>query len=306
DRDRLALVVAAVRAAATHDMKAVVMLAQSPCWAVPAGLDCDSPEAIWHAPVDPHAYGRAFAFLAGEIRRAGLAATVIGWEVWNEPNSIAFWPTAKVRAGANVLVDPAAADDYVALLDAAYGALKAADPAATVLGGSLASADTAYLARMYAAGARYDGLAIHPYAKADPARDGVAYGPDDCGAGHDPLAPPWCFEVGVEALRAEMGRQGDARPVWFTEFGWSSSAAWGGSGSAEAQARNLADALGIIEGWDFVPAAIVYELVDDSEKMGLLREDLGPKPAAGAFTGFALRPGSMPDIGELRGTSGKD
>ncbi|MEZ5841271.1 MAG: cellulase family glycosylhydrolase [Hyphomicrobiales bacterium] len=284
DRHQLSLLLETVRHAAGRGLRVVVMLAQSPCWAVPAGLDCETPEAIWHPPLDPKAYAAAFAYLAGELKDAGLAPVVVGWEVWNEPNSITFWPAGHIRAGYNVLVGPSDADGYVALLNAANDALKAVDPGFTVLGGSLASADTAYLERMYDLGARYDGLAIHPYAKADPARDGLAYGPDACGAGTDPLAPPWCFRAGVEALRAVMRRHGDDRPVWFTEFGWSSHAGWGGSGSEEAQAANLKGALDLIAGWDFVPAAIVYRLVDDAEGMGLLRDDLGEKPAGTVFS----------------------
>lgn len=59
-----------------------------------------------------------FAGLAAQ-RYAGKASA---WEVWNEPNTVFFWAPAP---------DPVA---YTNLLKAAYPAIKAADPNATVVG----------------------------------------------------------------------------------------------------------------------------------------------------------------------------
>ena len=301
DRARLNAMIETIGHADRLGIKIVLMLAQSPCWAVPAGLDCDAQEAIWHRPIDPKTYALAFARLAKAVRRAGLSKAVIGYEVWNEPNSITFWPTGAIRTGYNVLIGASAAFDYTELLNATYDALKAVDPAITVVGGSLAAADVDYLAAMYLAGARYDALAIHPYAKANPDNDGIAYRPDECGGSADPLAPPWCYKGGVDALRRLMLAHDDRRPVWFTEFGWSSGYGWGGSRGEEAQADNLARALDILKGWDFVPVAIVYRLIDTEEGMGLMRPDFVAKKAGEVFRRAARGVDAVPTLREIRG-----
>ena len=169
-------------------------------------------------------------------------------------------------------VELSAAKDYVALLNTAYDALKATDPNAIVLGGSLAACAANYLNSMYAAGAKFDALAIHPYTKANPFDGGKAYAPDETSP-FDALSQVWSFETGVNDIRDVMIAHGDtAKAMWFTEFGWSSSASWGGAGSAAQQAAFLDEALHIIEGWDFVDAAIAYRLFDgQGEQFGLRR-----------------------------------
>jgi len=89
-----------------------------------------------------------------------------------------------------------------------------------------------------------------------------------------------------------MQAYGDDRPIWFTEFGWSSFNGNGGVGE-ELQAAYLTRALELLQGWDYVPVAIWYNLVDRSglpptdpeAYFGLFRQDLSPKPAAEAYRG---------------------
>ena len=180
--------------------------------------------------------------------------------------------------------------------------LKADRPERRVLGGSLASADADYLAALLDAWAGrdlpMDGLALHPYARPD-LRDGNHYGyaqyPDQCNEEIDDLSPPWCFERGLEVVRALL-RQRDLAglPLWLTEFGVASADAWGDAGSEAEQARHLEIALEILyrrAGPDDlnVATAIWYRLDDelgedassqeDDDLFGLYREDGTLKPA---------------------------
>jgi polysaccharide biosynthesis protein PslG len=82
---------------------------------------------------------------------------VTAWEVWNEPDILAWWRTG-VDAGA-----------YTALLQQGYEGLKTGDSAAEVVLAGLtfrAVAPGAYLDQLYARGAAsyFDTVAIHPYA----------------------------------------------------------------------------------------------------------------------------------------------
>ncbi|MGL4397420.1 MAG: M10 family metallopeptidase C-terminal domain-containing protein [Hyphomicrobium sp.] len=285
----LAEVTETIAYARSLGIEVVMTFAQTPYWATDGAHDPNSQAAIWSPPIGAaaDAFAAALVALHGAITNAGLADAVAAWEIWNEPNTTTFWPTAALRAGTDVQVDLAAAADYAALLNASYDALKAVDPEAVVLGGSLAGCDADYLQALYAAGAKFDGLALHPYTKANPFNDGVAYGPEELDA-NDPLSQVWSFKSGVEAIRDVMIANGDAsKAMWFTEFGWSSSDDWGGAGSADAQAAFLAQALAIIADWDFVDAAMAYRLFDGGgEEFGMRLEDGALKPAGAVLRDF--------------------
>ena len=144
-------------------------------------------------PPDP---GRYAAYAARLARRYGPLG-VHHWEVWNEENSPTFWQPG---------VDAAL---YTRLLAAAYPAIKAADPAATVILGGLApQADSGtsqrpqtFLVNVYKAGGRpfFDAVALHPY----------VYTGDD-----------YWFTHGVPELHRVMADHGDAdKRLWLTEAG---------------------------------------------------------------------------------------
>jgi polysaccharide biosynthesis protein PslG len=196
-----------VQGAAYYGLDLVVRLDQHPAWASAVPLDLNAP------PDDPATYA-AFASAVAARYRGQVKAYII----WNEPNLAADWGGAAP--------DPAA---YAALLRAAYGAIKGADPNALVVSAGLASTndrtgqamdDRAYLEALYAAGAGpyFDVLGAHPY--------GFAYPPDDPHGAHDGLNM-----ARLADLRAIMVRHGDAaKPVWATEMGWTvdgiGTAAW--------------------------------------------------------------------------------
>ena len=292
--------------AQTKGIAVSMTFAQTPFWATDKSHDPDSQAAIWSPPTGASAvaYAKALVTLHDTIEKAGLLSSVKAWEVWNEPNTTTFWPTGTVRAGTDVQVNLEAAKQYVALLNTAYDALKATDADAVVLGGSLAACDTDYLNAMYAAGAKFDGLALHPYTKANPFHDGIAYGPTETNT-QDALSQVWSFKTGVEHVRDVMVAHGDAsKAMWFTEFGWSSSSAWGGAGSAAAQAEFLGEALKLVQGWDFVDAAIAYRLFDgQGEEFGMRTADGTLKASGLVFKDFlanlptttsATMPATMP------------
>jgi len=100
-----------------------------------------------------------YAAWAGEVARRYRGQQVI-YEVWNEPNIHIFWPKP----------DP---DAYMAMLEAAVPAIRAADPTALIAGGALSNVwggkwdelDVPYLTRCLERGLleHVDVLSFHPY-----------------------------------------------------------------------------------------------------------------------------------------------
>ncbi|MFV9507244.1 MAG: hypothetical protein AB4911_22060 [Oscillochloridaceae bacterium umkhey_bin13] len=120
------------------------------------------------------------------------------WQIWNEPDNARYW-----QPGPN----PAA---YAALLRAAYPAIKAADPSAQVLAAGLVSPQPAasFLQQLHANGAwnAFDIIALHPYT--DP------LGPEEGQIGGAGIGA-------VQGLAQTLG----PKPIWATEFGWSTGPA---------------------------------------------------------------------------------
>jgi len=159
-----------------------------------ASLFGPSPDGVtmafsrWRRPTRPtprsgsRTHGRTYpGFHAADAEFAGLAAQryagkVSAWAVWNEPNTVLFWAPAP---------DPV---PYTNILKAAYPAIKAADPNATVVGGvltwvtdyrNLTINPDSYLQQMdAAAGARgnFDALSYHPYQYDITLSQGLPYG----------------------------------------------------------------------------------------------------------------------------------
>ena len=103
-----------VNAVFERGMGILGVLNSTPTWATSPG---QPPITAAPTPESTQQYAE-FAGLAAQ-RYAGKASA---WEVWNEPNTVFFWAPAP---------DPVA---YTNLLKAAYPAIKAADPNATVVG----------------------------------------------------------------------------------------------------------------------------------------------------------------------------
>lgn len=156
---------------------------------------------------------------------------------------------------------------YTSWLKSFYGAVKAADPQAVVIGGHLSGANIDYLSAMYANGAQpyFDYLALDPYGE------------------------PFDFS-GLDRVRNLMVSRGDDnKKIWIGEWGIS-------SGNDETRQANLIDqGLNYLASKPWIGAAFYHnyecELWADSCSPGspgylgfsLLRSDETTKPAYDVF-----------------------
>lgn len=267
-------------------MKLQVVFTQSPQWA--SGID--DPIA---PPRDPADYGAALAHVAGATRGA-----VDAWEIWNEPDTKDFW-----RHGP----EP---ERYAAVLRAGARAVRAADPDAMVILGPLTGNNYTFLEQLYALGARRDFDAVSAHTDTGC----LLAGPYDYFREPDGRISQWSF-LGYKTVLDVMAEHGDRRkPLFFTEFGWSSThvvcdrGIWigtklGGVGPGR-QARYLRQAWHCIARDRRIAGAFWFNYRDttlaDSHdgRYGLLGFDGAPKPAWNAFVGIAR------DGDRLRGPCG--
>jgi len=281
--------------AQSQSQRVVMMFAQSPEWAHVANGTPSYPPSENHYQDYADAMKHIHSQLIDPNNEVQINnSTIMAWEVWNEPNVVEFWPTHNKRSDdVFVLVDLAAAAEYTALLGKAYDTMKAAFPDMPILGGSLASADIAYLDAMYDAGAagKFDHLSLHPYSRVDEEpgpNQGRSQYPDQCNES-DQLAPPWCYKKGVENIRQALDGHGDnSKQIWFTEFGTSSGSEYGDAGNEGEQQEHMKRALDILSEWFSkgdamkIPVAIIYRLEDRVEQdnddfFGLYNEGLSTK-----------------------------
>lgn len=188
---------AVVRAAYSRGINVLAMPAYTPAWARPAGTTSKSP------PTDYAAWSSFVAEIASRYRSAGLRA----FEIWNEPNTSAFWEP---------LPDPVA---YARVLAVAANAIRAANPDAYIVTAGLAPttdrtdratiSPATFVSRMYDAGAKpyFDGVGMHPYSF--------------------PAMPlelnDWNPFINLTQLRQVMVDKGDSyKRVWATEYGFPS------------------------------------------------------------------------------------
>lgn len=150
----------------------------------------------------------AYASFAAAAASRFKGQNVVGFEIWNEPNLKSFWPNP----------DPLA---YVKLFNVAATAIRSADQNAKIVVGGTAGVDMNY--SISAASAILPNLAdafsIHPYSKPIPENFSNAFFP----------------------LKTSISALGMKKPIWDTEWGYSSygdfDASKYGDGNAAA-ARN--------------------------------------------------------------------
>jgi Cellulase (glycosyl hydrolase family 5) len=279
-------------------VKAIIELSNTPCWATSGPQPCEEGGANSFVayPPKPTAYGDYGRALARIARRYAARApgTVIAYEIWNEPNLQVFWPGVGPRPAAindadNLFVDLAAAKQYANLVKATYPLVKAADPSAAVLAGSVAAGDVDYVNELYRSGLKgsFDALSLHPYAGVQPGDYTKGLKPDECPYA---LGPFWCFAAGTEAVHRVMLNNGDPSKIWFTEFGYSSTIEGSHQiGGTTGQAEMVKLTFNQIRKWNFVPVALWYAL-DDVAGAGPLESSFGlyatngtQKPAGAAF-----------------------
>jgi outer membrane protein assembly factor BamB len=231
-------------------------------------------------PDDPAAFA---TFLHAMAER--YAGVVSAYQIWNEPN------LAHENGGT-----PATPADYLALLEAAYPAVKAADPCALVVSAALAATnapdpalavpdlpffDALYTLHDGAFLRAADVVALHT--GAGPHAPAARWPDDDRRQSHG-------YFRHIERARAIMQRHGDPRQVWISEVGWSTYAAEGTPPpvSEEQQAAYLTDTLWYVrQHYPWISAVFVWNLNfavisspdDEKATFSLLQANWHPRPA---------------------------
>jgi Glycosyl hydrolase catalytic core len=244
--------------AAADGIGVVAMVESSPCWAssAPASLlrACvpgQSSKANSWPPSNPAAFAAFAAYLA---QRYGTRLAAL--EVWNEPD----------QSNEAYFAGPEKPRRYAAILRAAYTAIKQANANVPVLAGSLVGANGVFLRDLYAAGIKgyYDGLAVHYYT---------------------------LTLASLRSLHEVQVANGDTKPLWLNEFGWSSC--WPrrkieqeqGCVTAQTQARNLTNTFRALAHTPWVAAEIAYKLQDSpNEEFGAFTANSKRKPAFAALS----------------------
>jgi polysaccharide biosynthesis protein PslG len=260
--------------AAAAGIGVIALVENTPCWAssAPASLmrTCvrgRSTSVGAWPPSRPATYAAFVAFLA---HRYGPSLAAI--EVWNEPD----------QANQRYFAGPDKPERYAAILRAAYPAIKQVNPQLPVLGGSLVGSNGLFLRALYAAGIKgyYDGLSVHYYN---------------------------LVLASLRAIRETQVANGDTKPLWLNEFGWTSC--WPRHRTQQEQAcvttrtqgTNLRDIVHALAHTQYVAAEVVYGLRDSaSEDFGVLSTGGARKPAFAALSSAFAAPFGRPDPVTLR------
>lgn len=258
-----------VHDAAASGIRVIATAGSTPCWAssAPASLlrRCvpgGSSRANAWPPVDPSTYASFVAYLAA---RYGTRLAAI--EVWNEPD----------QANEDYFAGPEKPQRYAALLRAAYPAIKRTNPNVPVLAGSLVGSNGVFLRALYAAGIKgyYDGLAVHFY--------NLTLG-------------------SLRAIHEVQLANGDTKPLWLDEFGWSSC--WPHKKiqqeqacvTPKVQATNITNLFRSLARTPYVAAELIYKLQDSAnEDFGALTAKGARKPAFAALARVLASPFSAPN-----------
>jgi hypothetical protein len=250
----------AVEIARAHNVGLAGVLAYSSAWASSAPSSAPSAERQFYPPThvaDYAAYARAVVHHYKD--------RVHVWEIWNEPNLATFWRPAP-NAGA-----------YTTMLKAAAAAIRAEDPSATILVGGLAAADVGFMKGIAAAGGwtSFDGMAIHAYVGPQPETS---------------MIPVW-----LDNVRAYVDSIGH-KPIWITEFGWSTytGSGTGYIGVSEARQAEYTARAYLIAAAAGVRGVFAYELIERGssstsrlQNYGVVDQSGRQKPAYGAIRRIA-------------------
>ena len=186
-----------VAAARVRHLSVLALLAYTPPFARPRGCQGDK-----CGPADPAAFA---AFAAAAVRRY-TPLGVHDWEIWNEPNSVGFWQPAP---------NPAR---YARLVRLTAAAIRAVQPTATVILGSMAAGKLTgigipaitFLRQLCADGVNrvVNAIGWHPYSyPALPNATNV----------HNPWNLISADSPSFESVLAQAGTP--HLPVWITEYG---------------------------------------------------------------------------------------
>jgi hypothetical protein len=217
---------------------------------------------------------------------------VQAYEIWNETNFAREWG----------VLDDGSYRAYAELLKAGYEGVKSVDPEATVVFGAptptgvadpnIAMDDAVYLEKVYEAmpeiGDYYDAMGAHPpgFNNAPDQPFGAARG--EGWNGHNSF-----YFLRFTDYRRIMEAHGDGdKPMWFTEFGWSTANqaegyGYGVDNTEEDQAKFLLGAFELIRrDHPYVTHMFVWNLnfqmvvgqEDEKYPFGVVRSDGRPRP----------------------------
>jgi polysaccharide biosynthesis protein PslG len=243
-----------VDAAAARNMGVLAEINATPAWASTSGNfppGSGTPNATDFA-----------SFASAVATRYGN--DISAYEIWNEPNSVQF----------SNPIDPVA---YAKLLQAAYPAIKAANPNATVIAGAVGATlsfgswtldPTTFISQMYAAGAEgyFDALSFHPYNETTEFSAGAW-------VANSPLTQ-------LNAIYALMAANGDAtKQIWITEYGLSTTDV-----SQQTQANFIQDILNTWQTLTYAGPIFIYTAQDGTSTdpqgtYGIYEADWTPKLA---------------------------
>jgi hypothetical protein len=260
----------AVNIAQAAGYRVILMVEQSPSWAHD-GTNDNSP------PRDNADLADFMGFLA-----ARYVGKVEAYEVWNEPNLPWAWPSGPDGG------------EYAQMLKTVAPAIRAADPNAKVVYAGLNRNDYGFVEAGYRAvpnmGGYFDVMALHPYVDGGLAPETVKIDPNG-------RISPGSF-AGYREVRRSMLNHGDTKPIWLTEFGWSTTSLSRGVSPA-TQADYLVRAYRCLEQDPYVQVATWYNLRNEFwqadadnwfAQLGLMSTDFTRKPAFDALKNY--RPGT--------------
>ncbi|MBV7330285.1 SH3 domain-containing protein [Chloroflexi bacterium TSY] len=289
-----------VDAAGARGISVLFSVVNSPEWAREGGFDPN----VGGPPADPQTYANFVGRLAGDFCGTALRAV----EVWNEQNLHYEW--------GNKPLNPA---EYMNLLRAAYGSIKAACPSMLVISGAptpagsngnFAMDDFAYLEGMYQNGlANYaDGVGVHPSGynvppsvRHETACEVIQNTGNFFNGACDTPHHSWSFRSTMEGYRNIMIVYGDTnKRLWLTEFGWAAGGAYdpryayANDNDFGEQAAWTVEAFQMMRNWGWVGPAFLWNLnfrvvADGTEKAqwGIVRNDYSPLPVYEALRGMA-------------------
>jgi hypothetical protein len=267
-------------AALPKDDRVIVDFVDTPSW--------ESGSTAANAPpANPADYARILHFVAQR-----WAGKVAAYEIWNEEDASLWW------AGAP---DPAA---YTRLLQAAYPAVKSADPSAKVVLGGLTGNDYNFLAGVYQAGGKgfFDAVGVHTDTACNTSSPYLVL--RDANGRLDPDS-----FLGYREVHATELANGDDKPIWMTEMSWRTTSSlcaeglFAGQGpggvSDQQQAAYLSEAYHCMSEDPYVQVGLWYPIADQGVvTSGLLDADGSRKPSYDAMHSF------LKDGDQLKGACG--
>jgi hypothetical protein len=193
------------------------------------------------------------------------------------------------------------------MLKAAFPAIKAGDPSATVLIGGLTGNDYHFLEQVYALGGGpyFDGVGVHTDTACN------LNSPYSFFRDADGRIDQFSF-LGYREVHNVMAAHGDgAKPIWMTEFGWNVatgtcvSGMWAGKKNAGVSEQNqalfLRQALHCVAADPYVPVMVWFDMRDvgthdtSEERFGLLRFNGTERPAWKALADFNTQGDTIKD-----------